>query len=320
MTTIRQVDSQLVPPSGQIPSPNFQTATLSEVRESMLAKAVASLPSDNPSVSVKTVRVPGLNSAPDVRVLAYRPTAAEGLLPALVHLHGGGYVVGSPERKGAEHRKLAIDLGCAIYSVDYRLAPEIPFPGGIEDCYAVVKWLHSNASQLEIDATRIGVMGESAGGGLAASLALMVRDRGEFSLAFQQLISPMLDDRTAFNADLNPLAGEFAWTRQDNAFGWASLLGSSVGEPDVSPYAAAARADNLKGLPPTFISIAVLDLLMEEELEYARRLVRAGVPLELHVYPGTYHGFVPSFPETAVSIVAERDSREALRRTFHRQR
>jgi acetyl esterase/lipase len=161
MTTIRLVDSQLVPPSGQIPSPNFQTATLSEVRESMLAKAVASLPSDNPSVSVKTIRVPGLNGAPDVRVLAYRPAAAQGLLPALVHLHGGGYVVGSPERKGAEHRKLAIDLGCAIYSVDYRLAPEIPFPGSIEDCYAVVKWLHSNASQLRIDAMRIGVIGES---------------------------------------------------------------------------------------------------------------------------------------------------------------
>jgi acetyl esterase/lipase len=126
-------------------------------------------------------------------------------LPALLHLHGGGYVVGSPERKGAEHRKLAVDLACAVYSVDYRLAPETPFPGSINDCYAVVQWLHNNASQLGIDVTRIGVMGESAGGGLAASLALMIRDR-EFSLSFQQLISPMLDDRTAMNTDLNPLA------------------------------------------------------------------------------------------------------------------
>jgi len=317
MTTIHLVDPELVPASGQIPSPNFHTATLREVRESMLAKAVASLPAESASVSVETVRVPGLNGAPDVRVLSYRPTGVEGVLPALIHFHGGGYVVGSPERKGAEHRKLAVDLGCAIYSVDYRLAPETPFPGSIEDCYAVVQWLHSNASRLGIDARRIGVMGESAGGGLAASLALMVRDRGEFSLAFQQLISPMLDDRTAMNADLNPLAGEFAWTRQDNAFGWSALLGPSLGKPDVSAYAAAARAEDLKGLPPTFLSIAVLDLLLEEELEYAQRLVRAGIPLELHVYPGTYHGFVPAFPKANVSIVAERDSREALRRALN---
>jgi acetyl esterase/lipase len=318
MTTIHLVDPELVPPSGQIPSPNFRAATLPELRATMLAKAIAALPADNPSVLIETISVPGLNGAPDVRVLAYRPADTAHTLPALVHLHGGGYVVGSPERKGAEHRQLAVELVCAIYSVDYRLAPETPFPGSIEDCYAVVGWLHSNASQLGIDATRIGVMGESAGGGLAASLALMIRDRGEFVLACQQLISPMLDDRTAMNADLNPLAGEFAWTREDNAFGWAALLGTSLGKPGVSAYAAAARAEDLSGLPPTFLSIAVLDLLMEEELEYARRLVCAGVPLELHVYPGTYHGFVPAFPRAGVSITAERDSREALRRALHR--
>ncbi len=317
MTTIRRIDPELVPPSGQIPSPNFRAATLPEVRANTLAKAVASLPAESPSVSVKTVNVPSVSGAPDVRVLAYRPTGIEGPLPALIHLPGGGYVVGSPERKGAEHRKLAVELGCASYSGDYRLAPETPFPGSIEDCYAVVQWLHTNAAQLGIDTTRIGVMGESAGGGLAASLALMVRDRGEFSLAFQQLISPMLDDRTALNANLNSLAGEFAWTREDNAFGWAALLGPSLGKPEVSPYASAARAEDLKGLPPTFLSIATLDLLMEEELEYARRLVRAGVSLELHIYPRTYHGFVPAFPTAGVSIVAERDSREALRRAFH---
>jgi acetyl esterase/lipase len=112
------------------------------------------------------------------------------------------------------------------------------------------------------------------------------------------------------DANLNPLAGEFAWTREDNAFGWSALLGPSLGKPDVSPYAAAARAEDLKGLPPTFLSLAVLDLLMEEELEYARHLVRADVPVELHLYPGTYHGSVPTFPKAGVSIVAERDSRD----------
>jgi acetyl esterase/lipase len=317
MKTIDLVDPELVPSSRKIPSPNFRADTLAEVRASMLAEAVAALPHEDSSVSVEAIRVPGPHGAHDVRVLAYRPTQAEGSLPTLLHLHGGGYVVGSPERKGAEHRKLAVDLGCAIYSVDYRLAPETPFPGGVEDCYAVLRWLNNNALQLGIDTGRIGVMGESAGGGLAASLALMVRDRAEFSLAFQHLISPMLDDRTAVSATVNPLAGEFAWTREDNAFGWSALLGSSLGKPDVSPYAAAARATDLSELPPAFLSIAALDLLMEEELEYARRLVRAGVPVELHVYPGSYHGFVPMCTNTRVSIAAERDSGEALRRAFH---
>ena len=226
-------------------------------------------------------------------------------------------MVGSPERKGAEHRKLAVDLDCVIYSVDYRLAPETPFPGAVEDCYAVLRWLNENALKLEIDSSRIGVAGESAGGGLAASLALQVRDRGEFRLLFQHLISPMLDDRTAVSPKLNRWTGEFAWTQEDNAFGWSALLGSALGGADVSPYAAAARGEDLSGVPPTYLSVAALDLLMDEQLDYAHRLARAGVPLELHVYPGTYHGFVPTCPKARVSIAAARDSSQALFRAFH---
>ncbi len=317
MNTLHLIDSELIPPSRQIPSPGFRSDTLSEVRASMLAKAIAALPADNPAVSVETLSVPGAGDAPEVRVLAYRPTGVQGLLPVLVHLHGGGYVVGSPERKGAEHRKLAVDLRCAVYSVDYRLAPETPFPGAVEDCYAVLQWLHENASEHGLDVSRIGVIGESAGGGLAASLALMVRDRGEFDLLFQHLVSPMLDDRTAVQARKNPWTGEFAWTKEDNAFGWSALLGPAVGGEDVSPYAAAARAGDLSGLPSTYLSVAAMDLLMEEELDYAQRLACAGVPLELHVYPGTYHGFVPTCPKARVSIAAARDSFDALHRAFH---
>ncbi|MCB8877919.1 alpha/beta hydrolase fold domain-containing protein [Acidisoma silvae] len=180
--------------------------------------------------------------------------------------------------------------------------------------------MHGNASQLAIDTSRIGVIGESAGGGLAASLALMVRDRGELTLAFQHLISPMLDDRTAVRTDIPDTSRDVAWTFEDNAFGWSALLGSALGKEEVSPYAAAARAQNLEGLPPAFLLIAPLDLLMEEELEYARRLVRAGVPLELHMYPGTYHGFVPACPNARVSLAAENDSREALRRAFQEKK
>ncbi len=317
MDTLAFVDPELIPPSRQIPSPGFRRDTLSEVRSSMLAKAISALPTDDAALSVETLKVPGPANAPDVRVLAYRPAAHRGPLPVLLHLHGGGYVVGSPERKGAEHRKLAVDLGCVIYSVDYRLAPETPFPGAVEDCYAVLRWLHENAAQLELDVSRVGVMGESAGGGLAASFALLVRDRGEFQLLFQHLVSPMLDDRTAGRPNDNPWTGAFAWTREDNAFGWSALLGTAVGGLDVSPYAAAARAENLSSLPPAYLSIAALDMLMEEELDYAQRLAFAGVPIEVHVYPGTYHGFAPTCPKARVSIAAARDSSEALRRAFH---
>ena len=317
MNTLALLDPELVPPSGQVPSPGFNRDTLKEVRKGMFAKAVAALPGSDPAVSVVELSVPGPTGAPPVRVVAYRPTGIRGSLPVLLHLHGGGFVVGSPERKGTEHRKLAVDLGCAIYSVDYRLAPETPFPGAVEDCYAVLRWIHDNATRLELDPSRVGVIGESAGGGLAASLALLVRDRKEFRLLFQHLVSPMLDDRTAGRSISNPGTGEFAWTREDNAFGWSALLGSAVGGPDVSLYAAAARAEDLHDLPSTYLSIAALDLLMEEELEYAQRLARAGVPLELHVYLGTFHGFAPTCSRARVSVAAVRDSTEALRRAFH---
>ena len=316
MNTLHLVDPALIPPSNRIPSPGFRAETLTEVRASMLAKATTALPSENPAVKVETLHVELPEKGPAVRMLTYRPTQARGPLPVLLHLHGGGYVVGSPERKGAEHRKLAIDLGCAIYSVDYRLAPEVRFPGAIDDCYAVLRWLHQNASKLDLDMNRIAVMGESAGGGLAACLALLVRDRAEFRFCFQLLVSPMLDDRTAVNTNPNSWTGEFAWTWQDNAFGWSALLGSALGAPDVSPYAAAARAQDLRGLPPTFLSIAALDLLIEEEMDYARRLAHSGVPLEVHVYPGTFHGFVPTCPEAPVSLAAARDSFEALQRAL----
>ena len=317
MDTLSLIDPELIPPSRQIPSPGFRKDTLRDVRASMQAKAIAALPADSRAVLVERLTVPGQGNAPAVGVLAYRPAQVQGPLPALLHLHGGGYVVGSPERKGAEHRKLAVDLGCVIYSVDYRLAPETPFPGAVEDCYTVLRWLYQNAPQLGLDTSRIGVMGESAGGGLAASLALLVRDRAEFRLLFQHLISPMLDDRTAVRPIAYPCNGEFAWTPQDNAFGWSALLGPALGGPEVSPYAAAARAQDLTGLSPTYLSIAALDLLAEEEWSYAERLLRAGVPLEVHIYPGTYHGFVPTCPKARVSIAAARDSSQAIFRAFH---
>ncbi len=208
-------------------------------------------------------------------------------------------------------------MNCAVFSVDYRLAPETPYPGPVEDCYAALKWLHGNAAMLQVDSDRIGVKGESAGGGLAAALALLARDRGEVTLRHQHLIYPMIDDRTsADGAEVHPFVGEYVWTPELNRFGWTSLLGTSPGGPAVSPYAAAARAENLTGLPPAFISVGALDLFLEEDLEYARRLARAGVPVELHVYPGAFHAFDMAPQSARVAVDAARDSREALRRAL----
>jgi acetyl esterase/lipase len=251
--------------------------------------------------------------APDVRLLVYRPHGLGRKLPAILHTHGGGYIVGSPEMNAISHRRLSRELGCVIVSVDYRLAPETCHPGPIEDCYAGLKWLWDQAEGLGVDRRRIGLMGESAGGGLAASLALLARDRGEIPLAFQQLIFPMIDDRTCIDADPHPFVGDFVWTRASNAFGWRALLGQEPGGPDVSPYAAAARATDLRGLPPTYLSVGALDLFLEENMDYARRLTRAGVPVELHVYPGAYHGS-GMVPDARVSKQSTRDSEQALAR------
>ncbi len=289
---------------------------LAEARAVRVAQArIAAVPDGLP-VRMEELLVPGPADAPPVRVLVYRPSEAAGPWPALLHIHGGGYVLGLPEMNDADNRKLAAELGCAVFSVDYRLAPETPYPGALEDCYAVLKWLHGNGETLGIDPSRIGVKGESAGGGLSAALALLARDRGEVSLAFQHLIFPMIDDRTCTHPDLHPYAGEFFWTQQGSTFGWTCWLPAAPGAEGIPAYAAAARAEDLTGLPPAFISVGTLDLYLEENMEYARRLTRAGVPVEMHIYPGAYHAF--QLVENArVTQAAWRDTVEALRRAFY---
>jgi acetyl esterase/lipase len=257
--------------------------------------------------------IPGPEGAPDVRVLIHRPSKAKGPLPAIIHIHGGGYIMGQAAIWAIEHQEMVNELGCVIVSVDYRLAPETPHPGPIEDCYAALKWLHAEAAALAVDPKRIGVSGESAGGGLAAGLALLARDRGEVPLAFQHLIYPMLDDRTCTTTDPHPHTGHYVWTPESNRFGWSSLLGKAPGGPDVDCYAAAGRAKDLSGLPQTFISIGALDLFLEEDTAYALRLTRAGIPVELHVYPGAYHGYQMA-QQARITLASKNDSRAALSR------
>lgn len=248
-----------------------------------------------------------------VRVLIYRPRQAEGPLPAFLHLHGGGYVMGSPAMDDRENRQIAHALGCAVMSVDYALAPERPFPEGLEDCYAALTWLHGHAGPLGLDAGRIAIGGKSAGGGLAAALALLARDQGEVPLLFQQLVYPMIDDRPP--ADPHPFTGEFVFRPEDATHCWEHLLGPAAGGPYVPVHAAAARAEDLSRLPPAFISVGALDLFLDSNLDYACRLTRAGVPVELHVYPGAVHGF-DLVAGAEVTLAHAQDRLRALRRAF----
>ncbi len=291
MDSRHMVDPELAPGLDFLPTMDFASGNLPALRaqlQELYDLQARELPAGE--VRQREVFVPGPEGEPDVRVLVYEPASRSGAapLPAYLQIHGGGYVLGTADMSAGLCAAIVSALHCVVVSVDYRLAPETAFPGNIEDCYAALRWLHAQAGDLGVDPGRIGVGGESAGGGLAASLALLARDRGEVPVAHQQLIYPMLDDREP--REVHPYTGEFGWTREHSAFGWRSLLGGEPGGEGVSPYAAAARADDLAGLPPAFISVGSLDLFLEDILEYTRRLTRAGVKVELHVYPGAYHG------------------------------
>jgi triacylglycerol lipase len=316
-TTRNLVDPELLPLLDLRPEFELTLETLPFVRSAFTLPA-REQSADATAVEMTVRVVPGPPGAPEVRLITYRPPKIASPVGAILHLHGGGYVVGTPEALEAAHRGLSAELNCVIASVDYRLAPETVAPGAVEDGYAALSWLVRDADALGVDAARIGVMGESAGGGLAAALALLVRDRGEHRLAFQHLIYPMLDDRTCVAEAPHPYAGEFIWNAEKNRFGWRCLLGMEPGGTDISPYAAPARATELAGLPPTYIVVGALDLFIDEDIEYARRLVRAGVPVELHVYPGAYHGFHFE-PKAQVTKTAAQDSMSALERALRAQ-
>ncbi len=314
MTTRPLVDPELAALLDQIPTVKLTEEIVKQVRAMGQTQKFPNLPA-SPNIEVTECFVPGPEGSPEVRVLLYQPITVEGSRPALLWMHGGGYILGFPEQEDFMVKNMVSAIGCIVVSVDYRLAPETRYPGSIEDCYAALKWLHTHGSELRVDPTRIAVGGSSAGGGLAAALGLLARDRGEIPLAFQLLIAPMLDDRTCALAEPHPYTGEFVWTHDANHFGWTSLLGQEPGVPDVSHYAAAARAKHLEGLPPTFINVGALDLFLEEDMEYARRLTRAGVPTEFHLYPGAYHGF-RMVADAQVTQTAERDQLAALKRAL----
>ncbi len=295
---------------------DFSTAEkIQEMRSGRFA-ALFAPPPDRTDVVKEDRRVPGPAGAPEVPIRIYRPRApATAPRGGVFEIHGGGFISGSIEMMDPWCQRVAAELDAVVVSVEYRLAPEHPFPAGVEDCYAALCWTARNAGALGIDPARLAIAGQSAGGGLAAGTALLARDRGFPALCFQLLEIPELDDRLDTPSMLafqdTPL-----WNRPNAVWSWRHYLGPGhVGEP--SPYAAPARAKDLAGLPPAYVSTMEFDPLRDEGIAYALRLLQAGVSVELHSYPGTFHGsgLLPSAP---VSQRGLQEAVDALRRALVR--
>jgi acetyl esterase/lipase len=234
-------------------------------------------------MATRNVEVVQVSSTASVRV--HRPSSPASAMPGVLWIHGGGYVAGMASMDDRLARKAAQKTGALVASVEYRLAPENPYPAALDDCDAALQWL---ITREDVDQRRIVVVGISAGGGLAAALTLRCRDAGVIDLAGQVLVYPMLDDRTVQRSTATSAWG---WPPEDNAFGWRSYLGREPGDDAVSLYAAPARCDDLSGLPPTWIGVGSADLFHDEDVDYAMRLRDAGVPTQLEVVAGAFHGF-----------------------------
>ena len=304
------VDPEILPML-DLPDIELNAEALAEVRANPMFTG-ADLPP--PPFPVREAWAP-VAGGPDVKLVVIDPPSQRKGRGAILHIHGGGMVVGTADNAGKSRPPLALEHDCVIVSVDYRLCPETPFPGPQEDNYAGLVWLAENAASLGVDPARIVTMGESAGGGLAASLALMARDRGGPKLAGQVLIYPMLDWRTGGPDDQwkNGHTGEFIWTHEKNQFGWQALRGDYSPTDKRKGWFSPALAEDLAGLPPVYMITGALDLFLDEDLDYARRLIDAGVQTELHVYPGAIHAF-EMMPDTALQAQAAADLKRGLGR------
>jgi acetyl esterase/lipase len=294
------VDATLDPPAARL-----------HVRETL----VALRRDPNPAVARRDLVVPGSgDNTAGIPIRVYEPAARTGILPAILYIHGGGFVVGAIDDFESLCEGYAEHVDAVVVAVDYRLAPEHPFPAATQDAYAALLWLAGAAEELGTDPTRIAVAGHSAGGGITAAVALMARDRAEVELALQAPICACLDDRHTTPSS-QAIGDPRTWNRARALRAWAAYLGAE--RDDISPLAAPARADDLAGLPPTFMTVGDLDLVRDENLDYARRLVEAGVPTELHLYAGAFHGFELIAPAARLSQAATTALNDALRRALH---
>jgi acetyl esterase/lipase len=288
-------------------------ADIGERREALrrfLDEAKAQLP-PNANVVEEDLTIPGPGGAAAVPVRVFRPVSVAGVLPAIYYIHGGGMLLGSIDAEAPLCTMLCEALQAAVVSVGYRLAPEHPYPAGLDDCVAGLRWVGDNAESLAIDPERIALYGGSAGGNLAIATALVVRDRGGPDLRYLMAPYPMLDDRNETPSS-EEVVDVGIWDRDANREAWSCYLAGRTADA----YAAPARAEDLSRLPPTFIDVGEVDLFRDETIDFAARLLRARIPTELHVYPGAFHGSEIFAPDAALSgrIWAQRI--EALQRAF----
>jgi acetyl esterase/lipase len=267
--------------------------------------------SPNTNVTTEDRAVPGPEGAPDIRLRIYRPVVSSGTLPCVYYIHGGGMILGSVESEDASASRICEDVGAVVVSVDYRLAPEHPHPAPVEDCYAGLVWTARHAGELGIDLERLALYGASAGGGLVLATALLARDRGYPALAFQMPIYPMIDDRNETPSS-HEITDVGVWDRDGNIEAWSWYLGGA----EADQYAAPARAQDVSGLPPTFIDVGTVDLFRDEDMAFAQRLMQAGVPTEFHTSVGSYHGSEVFAPEAALSRRVWALRIDALRRAL----
>ena len=281
-----RIDPELVPYLAFLPTPDPDEVIVDypAARARVTEMVKATLVADTTGLRIDDTVVPG---QPDVPVRVYVPEAKAAVTGGVLYIHGGGFTMGSIEMEHANSAKLARELGAVVVSVEYRLAPEDPFPAGIEDCYAALAWFHAQAEGFGVDPARIAICGSSAGGGLAAGLALYARDHGGPAICFQYLGIPELDHRLDTPSML-AFVDTPMWSRPQAVKSWALYLGEHAGE--VSPYASPSIATDLSGLPPTYISTMEFDPLRDEGIHYTLALMEAGVTVELHSFPGTFHG------------------------------
>ena len=311
------VDPELLPVLKQFPAYELSAEMVGKFRQ---LPGMPPLPAPAPQPVER--HIPGPPGAPEVRLWVVDPAPSEKGKPLLLHMHGGGFMMIDPTLM-PRLQGIATDCHCVVVSVDYRLAPETRYPGSLEDNYAALKWVHAHAAELGIDRSRIAVGGESAGGGHAASLAIHARDRNKLDrkkedvpICFQLLIYPQLDDRTGSSHPAPPAIGHFLWTASANRLAWSSLLGVPAGSSKVPVAAVPARVASVAGLPPAWIGVGSIDLFAEEDMEYARRLVHAGVATELLVVRGAFHGFDLLVPDAEVSKQFSASWKSALRKAF----
>ena len=294
---LSSIHPELINSAKMVPSFRYTRGSLPLIR--LFFRLAFLLSKTHPGIRIEQYWIQASDTKSHVRLRVYKPQKATAPIPVLVWVHGGGYVVGNLNMSDERLLQFVQELGIAIVSVDYRLAPEHPFPAALDDAYCALKWVHDQAHVLGIDPNRIAVGGDSAGGGLAAALAQWSYDRGEVKPVFQLLIYPMLDDRTGRRPEETE-KDYLVWTPASNRFGWEAYLHQSPGSESVPPGSVPARRVDLTGLPPAWIGVGTIDLFHDEDVAYAKRLQACGVGCELMTVPRAFHGFDSASPRSLI--------------------